>query len=72
VEVREQAKGAYQLWLANPKHPSLHFRRIHPSEPIFSARIGLHYRAVALVERGVATWFWIGTHSGYDKLLRSL
>ncbi|BBO23759.1 MAG: hypothetical protein AMXMBFR19_19850 [Chthonomonadaceae bacterium] len=72
ADVRQQAKSAYRLWAADPKHPSLHFRRVHAVESVFSVRIGIHYRAVALVEGGVANWFWIGTHSDYDKLIRSL
>lgn len=32
----------------------------------------MHYRALALVENDVAIWFWIGTHSEYDKVVRGL
>ena len=57
--------------MSDPNHPSLKFRQVHPSEPIFSVRIGLHWRAIAVVENEVAIWFWIGSHSDYDKLLDS-
>lgn len=38
-------------------------------ENFYSARINLDYRAVCVLEGDIATWFWVGTHSGYDKLL---
>jgi hypothetical protein len=67
--VRKQAVKAYQLWRANPSHPSLQFKRVHPSEPIYSLRISREYRALALRERDVVTWFWIGSHADYDRLI---
>jgi hypothetical protein len=39
---------------------------------VFSVRVGLHYRAVALRDQDTLIWFWIGTHADYDHLLRSL
>lgn len=42
--VRSQAMRAYQVWRDNPAHPGLHFRRVHSDEPIYSVRIGLHWR----------------------------
>ena len=71
-EIQGQARSAYRLWTEDIRHPSLHFRRVHETDPIFSVRIGLHWRAVALVEEGVANWFWIGSHSDYDKLIASI
>ena len=50
----------------NPKHPSLHFKKINN---YFSVRANIQYRALGVeVENGVL-WFWIGSHSDYDKLL---
>ena len=46
-QVQKQAREAYLLWLRNPAHASLRFKQIHATEPIFSARISLGYRAVA-------------------------
>ena len=37
---------SFQLWLDDPQHPSLHFKKIHPTNPIYSARIGGGYRVV--------------------------
>ena len=56
----------------NPGHPSLHFKKVHDRDPIYSARVTLGYRAVGLLEDDEITWFWIGTHAGYDRLLDQL
>ena len=72
AEVRSQAKEAYALFLKDPYYPSLHFKRIHSTRPIFSVRIGIGYRAVGIVEGAEITWFWIGSHADYDNLLKRL
>ncbi len=72
AEVRSQAKEAYALFLKDPYYPSLHFKRIHSTRPIFSVRIGVGYRAVGIVEGDEITWFWIGSHADYDNLLKRL
>ena len=71
--VREQAHAAYRQFLSDPWHPGLRFKQVHATLPIYSARVGLHYRALA--ERqpdGTMVWFWIGSHAQYDGLLRRL
>jgi hypothetical protein len=57
LEVHRQARKAYRLWQHHPEHPSLHFKRIAAREPIYSVRVGLHWRALALLERDTATWW---------------
>ncbi|AGY57550.1 hypothetical protein GKIL_1304 [Gloeobacter kilaueensis JS1] len=37
-----------------------------------SARIGLNYRALGLLEEDHIYWFWIGSHAEYDELLQRL
>lgn len=65
--VQQIADTAYDLLKSNPQHPSLHFKKIGEFR---SVRIGLHYRALGVeVDDGVL-WFWIGTHSEYDRLIR--
>jgi hypothetical protein len=68
-EVKEQARRAYQIWRANPAHPSLHFKKIHGQENIYSVRVGLGWRAVGLLEGDTISWFWIGSHADYDRLI---
>jgi hypothetical protein len=72
LEVRDAAQKAYRLFRDNPAHPSLQFKKVHARQPIYSARVTLGYRAVALVENDQATWFWIGGHADYDRLLSRL
>ncbi|MBC7448307.1 MAG: hypothetical protein H7330_09635 [Hymenobacteraceae bacterium] len=66
VEVQRLADKGYALMKVNSGHPSLHFK---PVGQVWSARVGLYYRALALREGDTVTWFWIGHHSEYDKLL---
>jgi hypothetical protein len=72
VSVREQAARAYALWKTHPHHPSLQFKRVSHSQPIYAARVGLSYRALGLREGDHVYWFWIGSHAEYDELLKSL
>lgn len=72
AEIRSLAQKAYRLFQENPGHPSLHFKKVHDRDPIYSARVTLGYRAVGLLEDDEITWFWIGTHAGYDRLLDQL
>jgi hypothetical protein len=67
--VKVQARKAYRLWRDNPSHPSLHFKRIHGDEALYSVRVGLGWRAVGLLEGDTITWFWIGSHADYDTLI---
>jgi hypothetical protein len=70
--VRRQASHAYALWRADPHHPSLQFKRVSRRQPIYSARVGLGHRALGLWEGDTISWFWIGSHAEYDKLLDRL
>ncbi len=70
--VRQQARQAYSLFQEDPHRPSLRFRQVHPTRPIFSVRVGIHYRAVGIREDNDIFWFWIGSHAEYDHLLRQL
>ena len=70
--VQERARGAYLLFRQDPQHPSLRLKQVHASRPIFSVRVGLGHRALAVREGEVYIWFWIGTHADYDRLLRQL
>jgi len=68
--VKAQARKAYGIWRQNPRHPSLHFKRIHTHETLHSVRIGLGWRALGLLEGDTITWFWIGSHADYEQVIR--
>ena len=48
-QVQRQARRAYRLFQENPRHPSLHYKRVHPTQPIYSVRISKDYRAVGIL-----------------------
>ena len=71
-EIKDAARESYRRFRDDPSHPSLHLKQVHPSEPIYSVRISLQYRALAVKEGNTYVWFWIGSHSQYDVLLKRL
>lgn len=68
VEVRRTALKQYRLWLKDPRHPSIQFKKI---DLIWSARVTADYRALGVVEGNSVIWFWIGNHHEYEQLLKS-
>lgn len=65
--VQELADKNYELLKTNPKHPSLHFKKV---ARYWTVRVGLRYRAIAVEEAGDLVWFWIGSHAAYDQLIK--
>ena len=65
--VQNIADKNYELLKANPKDPSLHFKKVGP---YWSVRVGLRYRALAVESDNDVVWFWIGSHAAYDKLIQ--
>jgi hypothetical protein len=64
------ADKCYRLWQSNPKHRSIRFKQLEGHPTLYSARVGIHYRAIAQREGDLMIWVWIGHHSEYDALLR--
>jgi hypothetical protein len=69
VEAQEAARRAFRLFQSNPAHPGLQFKKLEGEEHIYSARIGLDYRALAVLKKDRIVWYWIGSHSEYDRLV---
>jgi hypothetical protein len=65
-EVRANADKAFALLKADPHHPSLRLKKIGL---LWTARVGLRYRALAKDRAEGLVWFWIGPHSRYDQLI---
>lgn len=59
-DIQDQARKAYRLFRENPHHPSLHFKKVHPTQPIYSARVNRNYRVVGVLAEQEVIWFWIG------------
>jgi hypothetical protein len=64
--VQNLADQAYSRLKQDPRHPSLHFKKVGR---FWSTRIGAHHRALAVEALAGLVWFWIGTHADYDRLL---
>ncbi len=65
-EIQKLADAAYARLKQDPRHPSLHFKKVGR---FWSARVGAQYRALAVEAADGLVWFWIGSHADYDKLL---
>lgn len=70
--IQRQARKAYRLFQQNPYHPSLQFKQVHPTKPIYSVRISIDYRALGVREGDEIIWFWIGSHADYNNLIANL
>jgi hypothetical protein len=71
-EVQVRASKAYQLWQQDPDVPGLQFKCVGQRQPVYSVRIGDYYRALGLRHGDTVTWFWIGNHDEYERLLKSM
>jgi hypothetical protein len=69
ADAQRLAVRAFATWRRNERHPGLHFRRIHATKDIWSVRIRIHYRAIGRLDTNTVTWFWIGSHADYDRLV---
>jgi hypothetical protein len=67
LHVKELATKNFQLLKADPRHPSLHLKKIGN---LWSARVGMRHRVLGLDKGDTILRFWIGAHSDYDKLDR--
>ena len=66
--VRRRADKNFALLKQDPKHPSLHFKRIR--DDLWSVRVGLSYRALAIEGNEGFQWFWIGSHADYEAIIK--
>jgi len=64
--IQQAANKSFALLKQDPRHPSLQFRKL---DSVWSARVGLHYRALAVEVADGFLWFWIGTHAEYDRIV---
>jgi len=69
LDAQRDAKRAYRLFQTDPAHPGLQFKKLEGEDDIYSVRIGLGYRALAVMKNGRIVWYWIGSHSEYDRLV---
>ena len=70
-EIRRRADKQFALLKANPQHPSLQFKKIgeRQGQEVWSVRVTLNYRALAIKRADGYLWFWIGGHTTYAALI---
>ena len=71
-EAQKRADKSLRLFANNARHPSLKFKKVHQSDPIYSIRAGLDYRLVGRKEQDCMVWFWVGKHDKYERLLANM
>ncbi len=64
--IQKLADKNFKLLKSNPHHPSLQFKKIGQ---MYSVRVGIQYRALGLSKNEKIYWFWIGSHTEYDKII---
>lgn len=64
-EIQELARKSYEILKDDPRHPSLHLKRVGA---YWSVRVGRRYRALATEVEDGLLWGWIGSHAEYDRL----
>ena len=66
TEIRSLSDQAFERLKQDSRHPGLRFKKVGG---IWSARVGAHYRALAMEVPDGLLWFWIGLHADYDRLV---
>jgi hypothetical protein len=66
-DVQREADANYELLRVDSRHPSLHFKRVGR---LWSVRVGIAYRALAVDSDDGPIWFWIGSHAEYDRIIQ--
>lgn len=69
--IRNRADKQFSLLKADPRHPSLQFKKVGERQglELWSARVTLNYRALAVKRPDGYLWFWIGDHKAYNTLV---
>lgn len=58
------------MLVENPSYPSLRFKKLRGQ--YWSVRIGREWRALAIQSGPDYSWFWIGRHDEYERIIGSL
>jgi len=66
-DVQKLADKNFQILNRDPRHPSLHFKKVGN---LWSVRIGLDHRALAIEDGRDFIWVWVGTHDEYNRMIR--
>ena len=66
-KIQLSADKAFELLKEDYNHPSLQFKKIGK---LYSVRISLSHRALAIKDKEDYIWIWIGNHDDYEKLIK--
>lgn len=71
LAIQNRADKQFSLLRTNPQHPSLQLKKVgdRKDQSLWSARVTLNYRALALQREDGFLWFWIGDHQSYDEII---
>jgi hypothetical protein len=61
------ARKNFELLKHDRSHPSLHFKKVGK---LWSVRIGMNHRALAVDDGSDFVWVWIGTHDEYIRAIK--
>ena len=65
--VRREAREAFRLFRDAPAHPGLSLERLRNHTEYWSVRVTRDYRVVGRKHKQTMIWFWIGSHSEFDR-----
>jgi hypothetical protein len=69
IDLQRAARRAYLIFRSHPAHLGLQCKKLEGEDHIYSARIGLEYRTLAVMKKDRVVWYCIGNHSEYDRLI---
>lgn len=67
-DIQKLANKKFELLKSDPYYPSLHFKKV--GGDMWSARVSREYCAVAFEIPDGFAWFWIGSHSDYERIIK--
>jgi len=70
--IQKRTVAALKSWQTDPRHPGLRFKKLHSNRPIYSIRVNKSHRVVGELNDATMTWFWVGPHDEYIKLINSM
>lgn len=65
-KVKNTVSRKFGLFFQNPRHNSLQFKKVGR---YWSLRINNSYRALARGDFENLTWFWVGKHDDYERII---
>jgi hypothetical protein len=67
--IQKLSKENFELLKTNPLHPSLHFKKIGK---LWSVRVGMNHRAIAIEDDEDFIWIWVGAHDEYEQMIKKI